>query len=183
MDVVANFYGIRRLNKCRDLSVGQWSLSQILKTRFKNEFRDHFSRQGILQHELGAMKTFQDIVVRCQSRGFRCAEDDFLVFPRYLRRSYICLIFRSKAFATKIRDKVTDSRLKSEGAFLDLLIKTDWMKNHQNSVSLDPTLERYPPDNCASNKLSVFLLHSGTVFLTGKVKSSLTQEEKVRGGY
>lgn len=181
LDLMANFYGNQRLDRCYGSKVGTLTLEYIMQSSLRNEFIHHHQKQNILEYELSSMKEFEDIIVRCQARGYNCSKEDFLVFPRYIRRLNICLIFKSKAFFRKVRqNKVPRSSSTSNRFFLDILLKVNWYIRDQKWKA-DPMLSEYP-ESTQKPPLHVFLLQSGAAFLTSDAETSLIEERTLSEG-
>lgn len=170
MDLMASYHGcFRPQSNLRCMTNRDFWNSERRSSRF---FEVHVPEQGMLDKEESVMKKFDDIIIRCQSRGYKCGVEDFVVFPRYIRHNRICLIFKAKAFFKKIRRSkkkgfALESRPDSKDSFLSIFMRTDWLKEEK--------METYKPMShlyCVSTKpeVYVYLIKSDSAMLTTSKK-------------
>lgn len=169
MDLQANFFGYNpHLLNSRYL---QNYLLKLNSTYVHYRHRRFASYQNILEEEVGTLKSFEDILIRCQSRGFKCGVDDFEVFPRYFRNYRICVIFKAKAFFKKMRTTNIEKRPESEDVFLSILLMNNWLK-HPANLTTDSYLYYRKYQN---NNIRIFLLESDTALFSTSRSTSETK--------
>ena len=136
MDVLASYYGNRQLDRrCGNLYE---NISGLPENFVKKKFHYYIARKSIIEEEVKMLKKFDDIVVQCHSRGFKCFREDFEVFPRYFKRfRNLCLIFKAKSFFEKIRKGLKNApQPNSEDTYLSIFLRYDWTSSMAHSSDL-----------------------------------------------